>query len=181
VKGIIDTGVSFSITKAVPLRFVGWFLAFFSIFSVCYSLARGTVIERLVVDDVTVKTSAAVIQYFSPQLGVRADEHRIVSNRARLSILNGCEGIESIFLLLAAILAFPASWRRKLAGAVLGIVFVYLINQLRITSLFYLLLYDQPLFHFTHALAAPTIIVMLIVVYFLYWANRASQTDKHYG
>lgn len=102
------------------LRFVALFLAIFAAATLAWSGARGTALERLVVEQATVATSARLISWVSPAEGVRADGFRLISPRVRLSVLNGCEGTESILLLAAAVLAFPAPWRKKPPGLILG-------------------------------------------------------------
>ncbi|MGD8569867.1 MAG: archaeosortase/exosortase family protein [Gammaproteobacteria bacterium] len=166
--------------QSMNMRFVVLFLAFFSMFSVCYSFARGTVVEEIVVDELTVKPSAGVIGFFSKNLEVHPEGHRIISNRLRLTILNGCEGTESMFLLAAAVLAFPSSVRHKMIGLLAGVGFVYILNQIRIASLFYALLYDRDVFHFIHSLAGPTLIVFLIGGFFLFWISRTLAIQKQH-
>ena len=46
---------------------------------------------------------------------------RSTANGFAVSIEAGCNGVEATIVLIAAILAFPASWPRKLAGLAAGI------------------------------------------------------------
>src|SRR5665811_950278 len=55
-----------------------------------------------------------------------------------ISIERGCNGVEAVIILIAAILAFPAPWKHKLAGIGIGFVAIQAMNLVRIISLFYL-------------------------------------------
>jgi exosortase family protein XrtM len=153
------------------LRFAIAFLALFLAFQGLYALAKDTAAERLLIDELTVAPSAALIGWLSPELAPRAEGHRIVAEGTRLSVLNGCEGTESILLLLAAVLAYPASWRWKLVGALTGTLLVYLLNQGRVVGLFYALRHDRELFAMLHGVVAPLLIVLLGALFFLWWTS----------
>lgn len=154
------------------VRFAILFLALFVVFQFSYSQARGTVVERVAIDHATVFPSAALINLLTPSEQVRAEGHRLVSERARLSVLNGCEGTEALLLLCAAILPFRAPWKQKLFGILLGGALVYAINQARIVSLYYALRYDKGLFDAIHGYIGPTLIVILACLFFLWWVRR---------
>ena len=55
-----------------------------------------------------------------------------------ISIERGCNGVEAVIILIAAILAFPAPWKHKLACIGIGFVAIQAMNLVRIISLFYL-------------------------------------------
>lgn len=134
-----------------------------------YQQASGTGIERVIIDIATVRPSAFLINQINPAEQVLAEGHRLVSPFAKLSVLNGCEGTESLFLIIAAILAFRTSWWHKLAGLALGITVIYLANQARIVSLYFALRSDPALFSALHGYVAPTLIIAVGCVYYLWW------------
>ena len=156
------------------LRFALVFLLIFSVLQFGYSASRGSFFEWLVIDFATVRPSAAVINLIAPGEQAHAQGHRIVSAQGGLNILNGCEGTESMFLLLAAIVAFTASWLRKLKGALIGILLVYLLNQLRIVTLYFVAHQDKHWFDLLHGYIAPTLIIVLTCVFFLWWAANST-------
>jgi exosortase H (IPTLxxWG-CTERM-specific) len=55
-----------------------------------------------------------------------------------VAIERGCNGVEAVIILFAAIFAFPAPWKNKLAGFFLGFFAIQGLNIVRIISLFYL-------------------------------------------
>lgn len=154
--------------------FVALFILVFFGCEALYMQSRGTSVERVFIDMLTVKPSAALINWLMPDEGVSAQGPRLVSPFARLSVLNGCEGTEAMFLLIAAITAFAAPWRLKLSGALLGIGLVYLLNQIRIVVLYYSYRTDKALFDSMHGTIGPALIVLAACGFFFWWATRAS-------
>lgn len=140
-----------------------------------YSANRGGAIERFLIDTATVRPSAAAIDFLSPSENVRAIGHRLVSTHAALSVLNGCEGTETMFLLIAAIVAFHAPWKQKYKGMFQGVLLVYGLNQLRIVSLFFTARYNRSFFDMLHGYVAPTLIIVFGCLYFLWWARQSLQ------
>ncbi len=160
------------IAKKSGLRFAALFLLLFFLLQYAYSAASG--IGHVVIDIFTVMPSAAIIDLINPKSDAAASGHRIVSPQGSLSVLNGCEGTETFFLLAAAMLAFSASWKRKAAGILSGILIVYVLNQCRIVSLFFAARDNRKWFDLLHGYVAPTLIIALSAIYFLWWANEAA-------
>lgn len=151
------------------------FLIVFGVLYGLYAAARGTVVERLLIDTLTVRPSAAIVNWISPGEAVTANGHRLVSAKARLSVLNGCEGTESLLLLIAAIAAFSAPWRAKLVGMLLGTVMIYAINQGRIIALYYALRHERAWFEALHGFVAPTLIILIGALFFMWWVAWAQR------
>ena len=97
------------------------FLATFLSLQYVWEMSRGSAVERFVIHDLTVTPAAWIIDQIWPEAGVEAREHRLVAPTGRLNILNGCEGLETLFLLLAAFVAYPFSWRSRLFGLFPGL------------------------------------------------------------
>ncbi len=54
-----------------------------------------------------------------------------------VNIRNGCNGLEAMVIFIAAVIAFPASsLTRRALGTILGILFIYAINLLRVVGLY---------------------------------------------
>ena len=154
------------------LIFVALFVVAFFGCEILYMQSHGTGFERMFIDTLTVKPSAALINWFTPDEHVIAQGPRLVSPLARLSVLNGCEGTEAMFLLIAAITAFAAPWRHKVIGMLSGIVLVYVLNQLRIVVLYYSFRADQALFDLIHGAVGPGIIVLVACSFFFWWLKQ---------
>ncbi len=157
------------------LRLLAVFAAVFFLLHLGYQAGRGTVLERTVIDLATVKPSAWLINWISGQEQVRAQGASLVSPQTRLSVRSGCESTESMFLLIAAVLAFRSPWLRRLVGLTLGIMVIYLANQIRIVALYFALHHDHALFAALHGYIAPTLIIAVGCIFYLWWMRWAQQ------
>lgn len=164
--------------RGLELRFALIFLLLFFVLQYGYSACQGTIVEHVVLDVATVRPSAAAINLISPEASAQAAGHRIVSPHGSLSVLNGCEGTETLFLLLAAIAAFKAPWRHKLKGAVIGTFIIYGLNQIRIVALFFAAQQDRKWFDMLHGTIAPTLIIVLSVLFFLWWSSESGVSEQ---
>jgi exosortase family protein XrtM len=154
--------------------YVVLFLAIFGALDYGYYLTRGTVVERLLIDTLTVRPAAAVIDVIAPAALATANGNSLFTPFGRINILGGCEGSEGMFLLIAAVLPFPARWRAKLAGVIGGVALMYAINQLRILTLALSFCWHRDWFAPLHGLIAPTCIVVAGCIFFFAWASIAA-------
>jgi exosortase H (IPTLxxWG-CTERM-specific) len=113
--------------------------------------------------------SADIVKLFDGS--VLADGKVLQSSRNgfAVSIEAGCNGVEATIVLIAAMLAFPASWQRKLAGLAIGIVAVQALNVIRVISLFYLGQWSQDAFEFAHLYVWQALIMLDVLVIWLLW------------
>lgn len=151
------------------------FLAVFAALHVAYSAARGTSIERLVIDVATVRPAAGIVNAVDPSLDARADGHSIRASGSSLNVLNGCEGTETMFLMIAAFAAAPLPWRTRLLGGLSSLAFVYALNQARIVTLFFAARHDRSLFDLLHGTVLPIVIVGAAMLFFLFWLGRGTR------
>ena len=89
-----------------------------------------------------------------------------------LNGLNGCEGIDVAFLLVAAMLVAPLAWRWRLAGLLLGLPLVFLLNQARVMALFFAYRSEQALFNLLNAAVAPLLLIVAVGGFFAFWLMR---------
>jgi exosortase/archaeosortase family protein len=134
---------------------------------------RGTAVERAVIDVATVQTSAALIRQLTPEVQAQAQGSRIRAPGGGINILNGCEGTEALFLLVAAMAAHRATWRQRAVGLLAGTVAVFGLNQLRVLALFYSYRSDRALFDQLHGLVTPLLLICSAVALFAAWADWA--------
>ncbi|CAA6807055.1 MAG: Exosortase H [uncultured Thiotrichaceae bacterium] len=100
-------------------------------------------------------------------------------NGFAVSIEPGCNGVEAMIVLLAAILAFPAPWSHKLKGLFWGFIAIQGLNLLRIISLFYLGQWSKELFDWAHLYIWQALIMLDALVVFLIWIRYLPEEDKH--
>ncbi len=154
--------------------YVVLFLAIFGALDYGYYLTRGTAVEHLLIDTLTVRPAAAVINAVVPSVSARASGHSLLTPFGQINILGGCEGSDGMFLLIAAVLPFPARRLSKLAGIIGGVSLMYAMNQLRILALVLSLRWHRDWFASLHGLIAPTCIVVAGCIFFFAWANAAA-------
>jgi exosortase H (IPTLxxWG-CTERM-specific) len=118
---------------------------------------------------VLAKVSAWVIHVFD---GSTISHGKLIQNAAGsfiVSIERGCNGIEAVIILISAIFAFPAPWKHKLVGLVLGFLAIQLLNIVRIVSLFFLGMWSPVWFKWFHEYLWQALIVLDALIVFLVW------------
>ncbi|MBC7779111.1 MAG: archaeosortase/exosortase family protein [Proteobacteria bacterium] len=130
-----------------------------------WTLARGTTVERVVVEEATVRPAAALVRWVDPSIAVSARGTSIVAPGGGLDIIRGCEGIDIMLILAAAICAVPLTWRRRMIALAVGLPFVFALNQARIVTLFFAWRADRSLFETLHTLVLPVLLVIAVTAY----------------
>jgi exosortase H (IPTLxxWG-CTERM-specific) len=92
--------------------------------------------------------------------------------RFAVNIRNGCNGVEAMLIFLAAVLAFPASWKSRLAGLGLGILAIQAVNLIRVVALYLTGVYFPRLFDTSHTVIWQTIVILSGVLLWIFWASR---------
>jgi exosortase H (IPTLxxWG-CTERM-specific) len=86
-----------------------------------------------------------------------------------IAIERGCNGVEAVIVLVAAMLAYPARWRERLIGIGVGFLCVQTLNLVRIVSLYYLGNWNRDWFDWFHLYVWQALIVVDALVVFLLW------------
>ena len=85
-------------------------------------------------------------------------------------VIYACTALPATILLVSAILAFPASWTRRLVGLLAGVATLYVVNLLRLVVLFYCFLYWRSFYDRMHHTVWQGLLVILAVGFFCAWA-----------
>lgn len=117
-----------------------------------------------------VSICADLINLFTPLEQVLAKQNHLLSPKADLEIVRGCDGAGVLFLVMSAVLVFPSGFNRKLIGLALAFGLIYVINLLRIGVLYFVIAYHSEWFQLIHTYVAPTLMVVLGYFYFAWWA-----------
>ena len=161
----------------LPTTRILLFIFLFALLSTTYNSFRNSGFQTFIVDKATVPISAVLIHWLSPSEQVSADGHSLVSPKVRLSVLNGCEGTEVMLMLIAALISIRMAWLRRLVGIFFGVVLVYLLNQLRIATLYYCLSTRPFLFDTLHGYVFPVLIIAVIAL-FIYWLQNERPAEN---
>ncbi len=122
--------------------------------------------------------SVLLINTVAPQEHVRTHDRALESPYARLRVVRGCEGIETMLLLVAAVFAYPATLRRRGRGLLIGVALAWALSVARLVFLYGTLRVSPDLFAVTHGLIAPLAPLALIGLYFLAWSAPAPPTQR---
>jgi exosortase H (IPTLxxWG-CTERM-specific) len=151
------------------LRFL---VIFFASLAILFTLELLGPVDRHVIEPFTgviADICAWIIRHVDGRVIVEGKVIRSVGTGFAISIERGCNGIEAVIILVCAMLAFPASWKRKLAGIVIGFFAIQALNLVRIISLFYLGQWNRTWFDWFHLYLWQALIVLDALVVFLVW------------
>ncbi len=113
--------------------------------------------------------SGVILEALGREVATAGVVIRDVSTSFAVEIAAGCNGVEAMILLVAALLAFPAPWRYKLAGIAIGILTIQALNLARIVSLFFLGLWNPTAFEWAHLYVWQALIMLDVLVVWLLW------------
>ncbi len=153
-----------------PVRFVVGFVAIYAALHALYFAVPDHLLREGLHYHGIVAPGAQLIRLAVPEEPVTAAEGTLSSPRAKLSIVRGCDGAGVAFLLIAAVLAFPTSFKRKLLGVVGALALTYLLNQLRVVGLYFVAAYRHDWFNLLHNFLVPTFIIVVCCLFFAWWA-----------
>ena len=113
--------------------------------------------------------SAAILTPFTDGINVRGT--LISGSLFSVEIARGCDAYRICALLAAAMLAFPATWREKGIGLVLGLLVLNLMNFVRICGLYFIGGLYYPEFHRAHTIYFPTFLIAVTVAVWIVWVR----------
>jgi len=128
-------------------------------------------------DRVIVPFTAGVAHVSAAALNALGENVTVAGTQLRaagfsVDIENGCNGVETALLFCSAVLAFPASWRARVAGLLLGFVAIQLLNLVRVVTLFWIGHHRPALFSAAHTVLWQSAVVIAGVLLFLLWTSR---------
>jgi len=104
--------------------------------------------------------------------GTTLEGTRIFNDTFAVNIKNGCNGVETMLIFCSAVLAFPATWKSKGWGSVLGLIAIQIVNLIRVVALFLTGVYFPKLFDASHTVIWQTVVILAGVLLWIFWANR---------
>jgi exosortase H (IPTLxxWG-CTERM-specific) len=114
-------------------------------------------------------SSATLIRAFDGDAMSQGNVLYSKSSGFGVAIEAGCNGVEALLVLAAAMLAFPASWRMKLLGLLAGAVAIQVLNVVRVISLYYLGQWNATAFEWAHLYAWQALIMLDALIVWLLW------------
>ena len=113
--------------------------------------------------------SVWIVQAFDDGVIATGNVIRDQASGFGVRIERGCNGLEAVIILFAAIFAFPAPFKHKLIGFVAGFFAIQILNLVRIISLFYLGQWNYTAFEWFHLYLWQALIILDALVVWLIW------------
>ncbi|GAB4171529.1 MAG: hypothetical protein Kow0020_06310 [Wenzhouxiangellaceae bacterium] len=113
--------------------------------------------------------SVNLIELFDDGVTSSGKVIRDLASGFAVSIEPGCNGVEALIILFAAMFAFPAPLKNKLIGFAIGFVAIQALNLVRIISLFYLGQWNMVWFNWFHLYLWQALIILDALVVWLIW------------
>ena len=110
-----------------------------------------------------------LVQLFDGDAVAEGNIIRSLSSGHAIQIVAGCNGVEAMIILFAALVAFPAPWLYRLKGLFWGFLAIQALNCVRIISLFYILQWNQTWFEWFHLYVWQALIILDALVVWLIW------------
>ena len=115
------------------------------------------------------RLSSVVINLITPKEETFIDGMNIKSGGFSVGIAWGCEGVEGIFLIVAALTAYSMKRKWKVYGILSGTALLYALNIFRIIFLYYTVKYNPTLFDIMHVYVGQTFTIFFGVLFFVTW------------
>jgi exosortase/archaeosortase family protein len=116
------------------------------------------------------RLAGLVLRLFDARVHVVGND---IVGRTSLTVAKNCDAMDVSLLFAAAVIAFPAPWRRRALGIAAGIGALTVVNVLRIASLYFIDLRWHSAFETIHAEVWPLAIVVFAAASFLAWSRWA--------
>ena len=95
-----------------------------------------------------------------------------------IAIKRGCDPFQASAVLLAGILAFPATWKERTIGALLGLIFLFLLNIFRLCVMLLVGLYQRSWFETFHLEIMPVVFIAAALGAWMLWAMKVGNNPK---
>jgi exosortase H (IPTLxxWG-CTERM-specific) len=138
---------------------------------------------RPVNDAVVVPFTGAVARASARLLRLSGERVRVAGTTISgpgfaVNVENGCNGVETVLLVAAAVLAFPAGWRERVAGIAAGFALIEGVNLVRVASLYWIGAHRPAWFGPAHTAVWQSAVVLIGVAFFLAWGRYVAKAPR---
>lgn len=161
---------------------IRFFVLFVVILIALFAAELTTPVQQAVVlpwTQALARISAGLVTLFDANVVVFGKVLQSTTNGFALSIEAGCNGIEAALILIAAMLAFPAPWKHRAIGILVGLAAIQSLNVVRVVSLFYLGQWSMQAFEWAHFYVWQALIMLDVLIVWMFWIRslpRATST-----
>jgi len=126
---------------------------------------------------VTARAAGLVLNLFGTRAQVSGTI--IYSQDFGMRIIAQCTGVFTMAIFLSAVLAYPCRLKEKAIGMAMGTPAIFLINVIRVVSLFYIGLYFPDFLDAAHYVFWQCLMILSAVVLWLFWAEKFVNVLEH--
>ncbi|MFH0930954.1 MAG: archaeosortase/exosortase family protein [Candidatus Zixiibacteriota bacterium] len=163
--------------KAI-LRFVLLFIGLLILFTFFFSLTANNLlsspIQKLII--VTTYLTGLILNLLG--MGAEIGEEFLSLKNFSVTVIPECTGLHEIVIFLAALLAYPASFKKKLWGILLGIPFIFLVNIFRMVFITAISNYRPDTFEFLHLYFWQVALILIILSAWILWIEIIVKSEK---
>jgi exosortase/archaeosortase family protein len=110
--------------------------------------------------------------------GVEVNGAVVSSSQFAFQIVDLCTAIMPMMIFTAAVLAFPSRIKEKAIGLLLGLFGIFIVNEIRLVSLFFIGIYARGIFETTHLLVWQSLMILLAIGLWLLWVYKYVRTTS---
>jgi exosortase H (IPTLxxWG-CTERM-specific) len=126
----------------------------------------------------TARATGAILNLFGASAQV--DGTLISSPDYSMRIVTECTGLVPMAIVVCAVLAYPGTWKQKAIGAALGIVALFVLNLVRMVSLFFIGgHFSSSFFNTAHFLIWQPVMIVVAIVLWLFWVEKLVRVAPH--
>ncbi len=146
------------------------YLASVVLYNVSYSRTSSLLVHAL-----QVKPAAILLDLTLAGDKVRSEGSIIFTETVRMDIARGCDGIETWLLMVTAFLTYPMSVNKRVGAVAWGSLIVFVLNYIRIVSMFYVVIRRPGWFDFVHDTLWQGGMVMVCLLFVHHWLKPRTQ------
>jgi archaeosortase B (VPXXXP-CTERM-specific) len=108
--------------------------------------------------------------------GVVVKDTVVSSTQFAFQIVDLCTAVMPMLILTAAVLAYPSRVKEKIIGLLVGLLGIFVVNQIRLVSLYYIGIYAPGIFETAHLLVWQSLMILLAIGLWLIWVYKYVRT-----
>lgn len=140
--------------------------------AITYLLSPASRPFRAFVEHLLAQSTGTFLSWFDPS--VLVNQTTVTINGFTAQVIPACTGLFTTAIFLAAVIAYPCAWPRKLSGVALGIFGLFAINWTRIVSLLLIGGYWPGAFDVAHLVIWRSAVLVIAAFLWLTWARKAT-------
>jgi len=96
----------------------------------------------------------------------------VAEGRTTVVVVSGCNGLEAIFLIVAGILAYPATWHQRWSGLARYVPALFALNLVRVVFLVHIAHRHPTLMDISHFQVAQGILIVFVLFFWIHHVRR---------